>query len=499
MLFNSYTFLFAFLPICLVVYWMLREKGLARAGIGWLVLSSFVFYAWWNPTYLMLLLGSIAFNYCLAVALAKSHVPSIRKSILVAGIAADLALLGYFKYAVFTIDSINAITGSSYGIGSILLPIGISFFTFQQIAFLVDSYLEQTEPPRLTDYCLFVAFFPQLIAGPIVHHKQMMPQFSNAGGQRLRVSHLSVGLTIFAIGLFKKVMIADEMAVHASPIFDAAHAGTAPTFLESWIAAMSYTMQLYFDFSGYSDMAIGLARMFGIKLPINFNSPYKATSVIDFWRRWHVTLSQFLRDYLYIPLGGNKRGNLMRYRNLMITMLLGGLWHGAGWTFLVWGGLHGLYLMANHAIRKSGTADAINRLLGQTLFRGLCWSVTFLAVVFAWVLFRSESWGAATHMVSAMLGLGGFELESSVSRLHAIVWIPSLLAFVLLLPNTQELMARYRPACDWINRSRKESELGVLSRLRWKPGVGSAVMVGGLFALSIMNLNRVSEFVYYQF
>ena len=496
MLFNSYSFLLIFLPICLLGYWWLRGGENARASIVWLVGCSLLFYAWWNPIYLTLLLGSIAFNYGCSLALGKSQNRTISKCILGVGIVMNLCVLGYFKYALLAVDSWNWLSGGEHDIGTILLPIGISFFTFQQIAFLFDSFKERTKAPRLVDYCLFVAFFPQLIAGPIVHHKQMMPQFSKTGTGGLRLNHLTIGVSIFAIGLFKKVMIADEMAMHASPIFDAANSGVAPTFLESWIAALSYTMQLYFDFSGYSDMAIGLGRMFGIKLPVNFDSPYKSLSIVDFWRRWHITLSVFLKDYLYIPLGGNKYGSLNRYRNLMITMLLGGLWHGAAWTFLVWGGLHGLYLMINHAFRHSVAKTRLESAIGPTAFCVFCWTTTFLAVVFAWVLFRAESWGAANLMIQSMVGLNGFEFASSVSRLHAMIWLPTLLAFVVVLPNTQELMSRFRPAFGIRHGYRNDR---FLSWMRWRPNISSAVVVGTLLLVSVMNLSRISEFVYYQF
>ncbi len=495
MLFNSYTFLFFFLPVCWVVYTALRSKGRLQLSLSWLVLSSLAFYGWWNPSYLPLLLGSVGFNYLVAGALGHFAGDPARKVTLCAAIVANLTLLVYFKYAMFGVASVNSLLGSSYSIGQILLPIGISFFTFQQIAFLVDSYQQRTEVPRLVDYCLFVSFFPQLIAGPIVHHKQMMPQFATDSTRRSRANDLAVGLTILAIGLFKKVMIADEMAEHSSPIFDSALIGIQPTFAESWIAALSYTFQLYFDFSGYSDMAIGIARMFGILLPINFNSPYKAHSIVDFWRRWHMTLSQFLRDYLYIPLGGSRAGNIARYRNLMITMLLGGLWHGAGWTFVVWGGLHGAFLVINHRWAGSTAAFRMKVLIGPVIYRCLSWGITFVAVVFAWVLFRCGSWEAARAMILAMSGAGGFEMSSSVSRLHAAIWIPMLLAVVLVLPNTQEILRRFSPAFDFDRYTCDP----LLPWLRWRPSFGGAMWVSTLMLLSLLHLNRVSEFVYYQF
>jgi D-alanyl-lipoteichoic acid acyltransferase DltB (MBOAT superfamily) len=306
------------------------------------------------------------------------------------------------------------VTGSGIGAETILLPLAISFFTFQQIAYLVDAYEGLTREYNFLHYCLFVTFFPQLIAGPIVHHREMLPQFASDTIYRFNQSTFTAGLTTFCLGLFKKVIIADGAATYATPVFDAAEAGEILTFFEAWTGAFGYTIQLYFDFSGYSDMAIGLGMMFGIRLPLNFFSPYKAVNIIDFWRRWHMTLSRFLRDYLYIPLGGSRRGKVRRYVNLMVTMLLGGLWHGAGWTFVAWGALHGFYLVVNHAwhaVRRSlGHNLEKTTLAGRTLSR----IVTLTAVIFAWVLFRAESFGGAMSIISGMVGLNGFALPSQV-------------------------------------------------------------------------------------
>ena len=352
MLFNSYEFIFLFLPIVLLGFHLIGKQGHHRVAIAWLVGASLFFYGWWNPAYLLLMLFSVLFNYSVGVSLSNtSGRKLLSKTILTIGVSVNLAILGYFKYANFFVDNLNALSGTNLILNEVILPLAISFFTFQQIAYLVDAYRGKTKEYNFLHYCLFVTFFPQLIAGPIVHHKEMLPQFAKDAVYKLRSKHLAIGITIFALGLFKKVVLADGVSVYATPVFNAAEAGVMLTFFEAWGGALAYTFQLYFDFSGYSDMAIGIARMFGIRLPLNFNSPYKATSIIDFWRRWHITLSRFLRDYLYIPLGGSRKGRVRRYINLMTTMILGGLWHGAGWTFLLWGALHGFYLMINHAKR----------------------------------------------------------------------------------------------------------------------------------------------------
>ncbi len=305
MLFNSFEFLFLFLPLTLVGFFLSSRIG-RETGILWLVAASLFFYGWWNPVYLWLIVGSTLGNYLIGArigaALADSHRRQARFW-LVLGVSANLALLGWFKYAHFFLDTINQFSGSEFTLPAIVLPLAISFFTFQQIAYLVDTWRGIQPEHRLSHYLLFVTFFPQLIAGPIVHHKEMLPQFLTTGETATRWSDLAVGLTIFALGLFKKAVLADGIAPYATPVFDAAARGETLTLLQAWGGALAYTLQLYFDFSGYSDMAIGAARMFGIRLPLNFHSPYKATSIVEFWRRWHMTLSRFLRDYLYIPLG----------------------------------------------------------------------------------------------------------------------------------------------------------------------------------------------------
>src|SRR5688572_7644277 len=346
MLFNSPEFIFGFFPITVAIFfWLARYSHVWAAG--WLAVASLIFYGWWNPAYVLLLLASIAFNYCGGVYIARLVRDGKRtqaKPLLVVAIGADLALLCYYKYANFFLQVSSDLAGTNLSLGTIILPLGISFFTFTQIAFLVDAYRGYAKEYNFVHYCLFVTYFPHLIAGPVLHHKEMMPQFQQAGTYRINSEDVAVGMTFFVIGLFKKAVLADGIAPYASPLF--ADPGQ-PDFFSAWGGALAYTFQLYFDFSGYSDMAIGLSRVLGVKLPLNFNSPYKAVNIIDFWRRWHITLSRFLRDYLYISLGGNRKGPTRRYVNLFVTMLLGGLWHGASWSMVVWGALHGLYLVLN--------------------------------------------------------------------------------------------------------------------------------------------------------
>ena len=381
MLFNSYEFIFFFMPITLVVFFLIGVRGHHRIAIAWLVGASLFFYAWWNPAYLGLIFGSMLFNYSIGVALSnqrKRENATVKKGILILGVAANLGALGYFKYANFFVDTVNRLFGTPFHVDKIILPLAISFFTFNQLAYLADAYSGAAREYNFLHYCLFVTFFPHLIAGPIVHHKEMLPQFSSNSIYRYNSQDMAIGLTFFFMGLFKKVVIADSVAGYAIPVFKASAQGISLTLIEAWGGVLAYTFQLYFDFSGYSDMAIGLARMFGIRFPLNFHSPYKAVNIIDFWRRWHMTLSRFLKDYLYIPLGGNRKGEVRRYVNLFITMLLGGLWHGAGWSFVAWGALHGVYLVINHIWRS------FRSFLGHDLERTRWWGVGLARIITFW-------------------------------------------------------------------------------------------------------------------
>lgn len=464
MLFNSPVYIFLFLPLVVVVYFFLNRSRLVVAGTSWLVFASLFFYSYWNPLYLPLILGSMLVNYALGTALGKGAGKPSRfssKSILLFGVAANLALLGYYKYADFFLDNLNRGLGTDFSLLHLALPLAISFFTFQQIAYLVDSYQGQTREYDFLNYCLFVTFFPQLIAGPIVHHGEMMPQFAKVRTKVVDYRNLSVGLFIFILGLFKKVVIADTFAVWATLGFDSS---SELSCVGAWVVSLSYALQLYFDFSGYTDMAIGSARMFNIELPLNFNSPYKALNIQDFWRRWHMTLSRWLRDYLYIPLGGNKSGPNRTYLNLFLTFLLGGFWHGAGWTFVLWGAMHG----AGTAAHKFWQRFDI------VLPRWLAWTLTFLFVNFAWVFFRAKSFADAEKILSAMFRLQGYRLPEGIKD-KAFAWVIVGMLIVVFAPNSIELSKKFKPG--------------------WKFFLFTLVLA----LAALLNLERVSEFLYFQF
>lgn len=495
MLFNSFSFLFLYLPVVLAGYLLLARLR-PRWAIGWLALASLFFYGYWNVRYLPLLLMSIMFNYW-AAGRMQAAAPARRRRWLIGALAVNLALLGYFKYAHFFMDSVNTLAGTHLLQGwQVVLPIGISFFTFTQIAFLVDCYRGKAGEYRFMHYTLFVSYFPHLIAGPVLHHKEMMPQFERPPG--LNAADVAVGLSIFVIGLAKKVLLADPLSTLVAPVFAV---GAHPQLVEAWTGALAYTLQLYFDFSGYSDMAIGLSRLFGVKLPLNFNSPYQAGDIGEFWRRWHMTLSRFLRDYLYVPLGGNRHH---RYRNLMLTMLLGGLWHGAGWSFVVWGGLHGLYLV----VHRGWSA-----LAGQGPPRWWGRWLTFLAVVVAWVVFRASDLASAADILRGMAGGNGIALPRGLAAYAAylpaglsftgIRWIdisgialPVLwLAMVLALaaPNTQQIFRHYAPCIEQLLATQQRWHWAWHPRKMWSVGF-SLLFLGCLFSM-----NRITEFLYFQF
>lgn len=500
MLFNSYVFLLLFLPCTILGFFLIGGRGRKEAAIGWLVCASLFFYAWWKPAYLAIIVLSMAFNFGIGGAI-RAREGRRRKGLLIVGVSVNLALLGYYKYAHFFIQNLNQLVGADWSVQAILLPLAISFFTFQQIAYLVDCHRNECGEYSFLHYSLFVTFFPQLIAGPIVHHKEMMPQFAGKDVFRVDYEHLSVGFTLFAFGLFKKVVLADSLAVYANPVFAAAENGVAISALEAWGGALAYTFQLYFDFSGYSDMAIGLARLFGIRLPQNFNSPYKARNIIEFWRRWHITLSRFLRDHIYIPLGGNRRGEPRRYLNMFATMLLGGLWHGAGWTFVAWGALHGLYLTINHAWQQWRALRPRAR-PASTFMR--LWTpqvLTFLAVVIAWVLFRAESFSGATVVLSSMFGANGLHFsEFSANRLaewddgFGLMGIAALIAW--FLPNTQQIMRRHRPI---IEEPDPVNEHGLARFLRHSFTYRWCLVTAATFAYATIRISRGGEFLYFNF
>jgi len=500
MLFSSYTFLFQFLPATALAFAATRRHS-PRAGIMVLAGASLFFYGAWRPVYLLLLIASIAVNFSLGLRMED---PLRRRGIGILGVALNLAVLCYFKYTNFIFDSLNTLTGAPLPFFNIVLPLGISFFTFQQIAYLVDVMRGARVERDIVSYTLFVSFFPHLIAGPLVHHAEMIPQFKR--GRTGRSAVLAArGLAIFAAGLFKKVVIADNLAQFVSPVFAHLDAGGGVTTPWAWLATLAYTLQIYFDFSGYSDMAVGLALLFGIRLPVNFRSPYQALSIVEFWRRWHITLSRFLRDYLYIPLGGNRLGEQRRYINLMVTMLLGGLWHGAGWNFLVWGGLHGACLSINHLWREWRGGDARKSANGLAA-KGLSWAITFFAVVIAWVFFRARTMAGAWQMLGSLFGLEAGSSAYAPPGILRLMDLPILvgesrlllfgggavalaLAVALFLPNVPQLFGyrEYRHAPE------------PATWLRWRPNAAWALVTALAVAISLFGMWQRLEFLYFQF
>ena len=492
MLFNSYVFIFTFLPLTIAAVWLVRRWGATPAMLV-LAGASLVFYGWFVPGHILLLLASVTGNYLVSRALYARHGSRVWLTL---GVAGNLLLLGFFKYADFLIGTMNTSIAGEWPLLHIFLPLAISFFTFQQIAYLVDVHRGLADPPPAHEYLLFVCFFPQLIAGPIVHHSEIIPQFRKPDFARISAATLGLGLTWFAIGLGKKTLLADSFAPISDTLFAAVENAQVPTLLEAWFGTLAFAFQIYFDFSGYSDMAIGLALIFGVALPLNFNAPYRATSIIEFWRRWHMTLSRFLKDYLYIPLGGSRRGKIRREINLMITMLLGGLWHGAAWTFVAWGGLHGLYLAANHHFRKRNFS----------LPAPVGWLLTFVAVNVAWAFFRAESFQGGASVATGLSGFNGVALAEGhrvllgplgdllASAGVAFVGLPLVrlsyfpmfaltMAFVLLAPTSQALMG-YLTDRAWLS---------------WRPGLGWAMACGILLAGGTIGIARTSQFLYFQF
>lgn len=550
MLFNSYSFIFLFLPLTCLGYALLGLLRSRKISLAWIVLCSIVFYGAWNPVNLLIIAPSIAINYVLALmirhAVRKGEIGQRQASVLLTlGIIFNLSFLGYFKYKNFFLDTLNMAAGTDFVLTAVILPLGISFITFQKIAFLVDVRAETIQDFDIYDFLVFVFFFPQLIAGPIVHYREMMPQFEKLN-YRFNAGDVAVGLTLFAMGLFKKVVLADGVAVYASPVFASAEQGQSIDFLTAWIGALAYTFQIYFDFSGYSDMAIGLGRLFGIRLPVNFNSPLKASSIIDFWSRWHITLTRFLTAYVYtpvmmsltrrrmakgLPVLSRRKPNPSTFVVLvmvptMLTMLLSGFWHGAGFTFLIWGGLHGLYLCINHAWRT--WRPDWNKQQYERVARPLGFVMTFVAVVVGLVLFRAHTAGGALQMLHGMAGLDGISLpnalfqrfdvvatwlgalgvtgnmNSGLGFITSVAWLSALFLIVLLAPNSLELLRDFEPAllfkvsqvktfgssaAGWLRLE------GANLRFNWSWGLFVALS----FVLGVFGLNRVSEFLYWQF
>jgi alginate O-acetyltransferase complex protein AlgI len=489
MLFNSFEFILVFLPITVVIYFLLLRWRLTIAAKSWLLSASLFFYSWWNINYLPLILGSVLFNYTIGGLLVDYEEIGrkilSKKTIFVFGVTANVILLGYFKYMDFFITNLNSAFKSDIPLLHIILPLGISFFTITQIAFLVDAYEGLVEERNLLNYALFVTFFPHLLAGPILHHMDMMPQFERMRNKVINWKNLYLGLALFFIGLFKKVVIADQFAAWATPRFDSA---TSLNFFAAWLTSLSYTFQLYFDFSGYSDMAVGIGWMFNIRLPINFNSPYKATGIIDFWKRWHITLTNFVTTYLFTPIV-RSFGRITfagSMAAIFISMLIAGFWHGAGWTFIIWGGMHGGGLVVNHLWRKRKLA----------MPRFLAWFITFNFVNLSFVFFRAKSWDSAMKVLQGMAGMNGVMLHKSLMKIHFLqglgikfgLWLDDingndrtyLMVIIALLVtafslNSIQIVERVKPSWRWM--------ICMLIISFW----------------SLLDMNRVSEFLYFQF
>lgn len=513
MLFNSYEFLFVFLPITAMVFWLARIHISLRVAVGWLVLASLVFYAWWNPVYVPLLAGSALVNFQLGIWLADAK--RWRLTLLRLGLVWNIGLLAYFKYTDFFLASLNTVAGTQIPLPHIVLPLALSFFTFQKIAYLIDVYRGEVTVRKLGDFLLFVTFFPQLITGPIVHYRDIVPQIGLTPAKGPRAEDIALGLTLFSVGLFKKVLLADGIGVQVNALYQLAGKGEALDLFQSWTMALSYTLQLYFDFSGYSDMATGLARLFGIRLPQNFDSPLKSANMLEFWRRWHMTLSRFLRDYVYFPLGGGRGGLASKCFNMTVTFMVSAIWHGAGWTF-VWFGVY------------QSTVVVINMLWaelrswlrwGERVWwdHGLAIALNFFVWTGGLVLFRSDSVATALSVWSGMAGLHGAQLPqhwqhalgglgehlqaagvqfaagSHLLQAQQLLRIALLAVLAFALPNIYAFTARFDPV---IRHDKLEVKV---PRLAWQPNLLWGLIIGAMALLAACSLSNVSEFLYFQF
>lgn len=479
MLFNSYEFIFLFLPITFAIFFLLGRYAKKSYATLWLVIASFSFYGYWDYHYIPLLFASISFNYLVGREIEKTK----SKIWLILGIVINVILLGYFKYTDFFLGTVNDMVGSNYfDLPHIVLPLGISFFTFTQTAYLVDAYRGDAVNKSFITYCEFVTIFPHLIAGPIINHKEMIPQFISDKTFKVNYNNIALGLTIFIMGLFKKVVIADSLSPWVNDVFN--HIDSV-TFLEAWIGSLSYTFQLYFDFSGYSEMAIGLGLIFNLKLPVNFNSPYQSTSIIEFWRRWHMTLGLWVRDYLYIPMGGNRNGELSKMRNLFSSMLIIGLWHGAGWTFIFWGAMHGIALMVNHQWRR----------FKIVLPKSINWAMTFGSVMFLWIFFRANNFNDAWKIILKMSDfnllafpaggkfeslLGGFDFNFVSWTINyplgkTLIILSALFVIILKMKNPIVYTKNFKPTTKW------------------------TIITLTLALIALYKMNTYTEFLYFQF
>jgi len=543
MLFNSREFIFAFLPLTVVGFFLLG--GISRTwAMRWVILASLVFYAWWRPLNVLIIAPSIVINYGLARTLerlgAQTNRRALSKVVLLVGIAFNVAFLGYFKYANFAASTVNDVLGTHLVLTQIVLPLGISFITFQKIAFLIDVHARRIESFSLQDFSLFVLFFPQLIAGPIVHYREVMPQFHRAACVFDR-ENVSVGVTLLAFGLFKKAVLADGIAPLVTPLFDQAASGTSMSLLPAWMAAVGFTLQIYFDFSGYTDMALGMARLFGVRLPPNFNSPLRSSSIIDFWLRWHMTLSRFLTAYVYNPLAlwltrrrlarglagvGGRKTTIGAFVKLLmfptiLTMLVSGTWHGAGYLFMLWGLLHGVFLTINHGWRLLRPTVWPDKRSYARVSGPLGWALTFAGVAASMVVFRSPTLTAARGLLRGMSGTNGLALPTPVYDylgpatrwLHQAgvvqglgdgiafnilaFWTAGLAVVAFCCPNTLQILARHEPSLGWGGQSGEV--VGLRSTLTWRASLAWATVVSILTVIGVLRLGGHSEFLYWQF
>ncbi|MDH3692622.1 MAG: MBOAT family protein [Gammaproteobacteria bacterium] len=541
MLFNSHSFVFVFLPVTLFVYFALGRLS-RNWALRWIIVASLVFYAWWRPANVLIIVPAMLVNFGVAKAILYQNRHDNRaaaKIFLALGIVFNICVLGYFKYTNFLVSAATDVFGGSFTLKEIVLPLGISFITFQKIAFLVDVHGKRIESFRFQDFFSFVLFFPQLVAGPIVHYREMMPQFHDVPC-KFRRDDVSVGLTLFFFGLFKKVVLADSIAPLVSSVFATADGGSSVSLLPAWLAALGFTFQIYFDFSGYSDMALGAARLFGIRLPVNFNSPLRSSSIIDFWMRWHVSLTRFLTAYLYNPLAlfltrrrlasgragyGGRNTSVGAFLQLLmlptvVTMFISGIWHGAGYLFMIWGLMHGFYLTVNHAWRLFAQRLWPKSVRYQQVMRPIGWLLTFVAVAVSMVVFRSTSVDTASNIIFGMAGLNGIELPNSIydklatlglsltamqispglpnyNNLRELVgWLLLIAPLGLLVPNTLQILDRFEPAIGV--RPSEDSNFFATS-IRWNPSLIWAVLLAIFAFAAVTNVGGYTEFLYWQF
>lgn len=484
MLFNSYIFIFLFFPITLIGYFILGKINKLQVRNIFLIGMSLWFYGYFNPSYLWIICGSIIFNYVASKLIQRANTKTTAKLITAVAVIVNIAIIFYYKYYDFFISNVNSVFGTTYELKHIILPLGISFFTFQQLSYIIDSYHGETDGYRFDEYALFVCYFPQLIAGPIVLHDEIIPQFRKDSSRHYNSENFARGMYIFALGLFKKVIVADTFSAAVNWGFsDIASLGS----LEAWIVSISYTFQLYFDFSGYCDMAIGIGAMMNIDITQNFNSPYKALSIPEFWSRWHITLTRFLRAYIYFPLGGNRKGTLRTYFNIMVVFLVSGIWHGANWTFIVWGLLHGLLQCITRLFNKQ-----YERLSAVTK-----WMITMFFVNILWVVFRADSLSTAANFIMRMFFSPDFSISADLSKCFQLIeftqlryLIPEGIQYYLF---NYEMWAFLTLALFGVLNFKNSKDF------TFKPNFGRGVLTVVFTFWSIISLSGVSEFLYFNF